>query len=134
MPSAMLAYVIAAVPTGTLAYLGTPDEAALATVLYDAIRIYSPTYTTEAQCTDTVKFYAIGRALFWQYALEYMLAGKYTGQPGSPSEYETHLAEVTRLRDFYWSAASPWMPGPAVQTGVVVAEEDPYAMPRYQDR
>ena len=130
MPSAMLTYVLAAIPPGVAAYLGTPTESSLAIVLADAIKQYDKSYTTEAQCTDTVRFNAIGRALFWQYALEYMLAGKYTGQPGSPSEYAAHLAEVTRLRDYYASK----VPDAAGHVGSVIFETDPYAMPRYADR
>jgi hypothetical protein len=130
MPSAMLTYLLAAIPPGVSAYLGTPTDTTLAPVLADAIKQYDPTFTLEAQCTDKVRFNAIGRALFWQYALEYMLAGKYTGQPGSPSEYAAHLAEVTRLRDYYASK----VPDVYGTVGTVVFEDDPYAYPRFADR
>jgi len=131
MPSAMLTYLLAAIPPGVSAYLGTPTDTTLAPVLTDAITRYNPTFTTEAQCVDKARFYAIGRALFWQYALEYMLAGKYTGGDAqASSEYAAHLAEVTRLRDYY----AAQVPDAYGRIGQVTLENDPYAHPRYADR
>jgi hypothetical protein len=127
----MLTYLLTAIPPGVSAYLGTPTDTLLAPVLADAIKQYNPTYTTEAQCTDKVRFNAIGRALFWQYALEYMLAGKYTGGAAqASSEYAAHMAEVTRLRDYYASK----VPDAYGHVGSVICENDPYAHPRYADR
>jgi hypothetical protein len=132
--STMLGYLIDACPAETIAYLGAVGESQLQGVLADAITIYDPTFTLEAQCTDKVRFNAIGRALFWQWALEYMQASTVTGAPGSPSEFAAHVAEVTRLRDWYWSQVPGGMPGPAIMVGTITGEKDPYVYPRYEDR
>jgi hypothetical protein len=134
MASAMLAYVIAHVPPTTLAFLGSPDEDGLALVLEDAIHAYSATAALEADCTDTVRFNAIGLAVFWQWAVEYMLAGKFTGGPAqSSSEFTAKLAEVKANRDYYASIV-PGGYGPPIICGTVTGEKDPYVHPRYEDQ
>ena len=132
MPSAMLQYVLASVPAGTISYLGSPVEATLATVLADAITSYGGGATTEAQCTDTVKFNAIGRALFWQWALEYVIAGDFAPAQLGQSEYAAHVAEIKRLRDYYADLANTYEGAP-VQLADSYLVDDPYRFPRSSD-
>jgi hypothetical protein len=140
MPSTMLTYVIASIPPATLIYLQSPAgtavvEATLAPVLADAITIYDPSFTLEAQCTDKVRFNAIGRALFWQWALESIQAADVTGGASqASSEFSAHVAEITRLRDWYYSQVPGGMPGPAVEVGTIIGSRDPYVYPRHEDR
>jgi len=131
----MLTYVIASLPAPTKALLGTPDETALAPVLADAIKEYDNAYTTEAQCTDTVRFNAIGLAYFWQWALLRIQSARFDPVQGTSSEFEKHVAEFTRLRDWYWNRVPGGMASaPGIILTTITGEQDPYVYPRYEDR
>lgn len=132
MPSAMLTYVLASVPSGTKSYLGSPDETALATVLADALTTYG--VASEALVTDTQKFNAIGRALFWQWAVEYVTAASFVPSQGFQSEYTAHIAEIKALRDYYAALANSYGGGASIILGDTTLQNDPYAFPRFSDR
>ena len=133
MPSTLLTYLIASLPAETNAYVGTLTETLLAPVLADSIKTYDPTYTLEAQCTDTAKLNAIGRAYLWQFIVEYMLQGQFSPMAGSPSEFEKHFAAACSIRDHYWSMANAYI-GSSIIVGNVAEQQDPYVYPRYEDR
>jgi hypothetical protein len=131
MTSAMLTYVLGTIPTPTLAALGNPTDTVLAPILADAITQYGNGATVEADCTNTVRFNAIGRALFWAWAVERMQSASIPGS-GGQSEFQAHVSEMRKLRDYY----AEQVPGSnaSIQQGTVACTTDPYVFPRYSDR
>jgi hypothetical protein len=133
--STMLTYVIGAVPSTTLAYLGTPtndDAGPLKYVLADALTNYG--VTTEAQVTDLKRFNLIGRALFWEWAVEYIVAADFApAQQGAGADYSAHVAECRRLRDYYFDLANTYNGAP-IQLADTVFLNDPYKFPRDSDK
>ena len=133
--STMLTYVVGSVPAATLAYLGTPtndDAGALKYVLADALTIYG--VATEILATDTRRFNMIGRALFWQWAYEYLVAADFApAQQGAGADYTAHVAECRRLRDYYMDLANTYT-GVPIQLGKTVFANDPYVFPRDSDK
>ena len=134
--SNMLTYVVGSVPAATLVYLGSPtndDAGALKYVLEDSITLYGGGATTEAQCTDLAKFNLIGRALFWQWAVEHIVAADFAPAQLGQSEYAAHVAEIKRLRDHYAALANIYG-GAAIQLADTTFDEDPYLFPREADQ
>lgn len=135
--SAMLGYLLGTkIPAPTLAYLGTPTEAVLAGVLYDSIRQYDITNTLESECTDTTRFNAIGVYRFYEWAVERMQSASFA-IGGGESEFQAHVSEMRKLRDFYLDQIPSTIGGVAgavIVQSTVVNTTDPYAFPRYSDR
>jgi hypothetical protein len=134
--SAMLGYLLGTkIPTPTLAFLGTPTESTLQGVLYDSIRQYDITYTLEAQCTDTTRFNAIGVYRFYEWAVERMQSAAFQSG-GGQSEFQAHVSEMRKLRDFYLDqipSSAGGAPGSIIQS-TITNTTNPYAFPRYSDR
>ena len=135
--STMLGYLLGTkIPAETLAWLDSPTEAILAGVLADSINHYDPTFTIEAQCTNTERLWAIGVYRFYEWAVEWFqhVASFNTG--GGQSEWAAREAALRRLRDYYLDqipAVSGGAPGSIIVSSVTNTT-DPYIFPRYSDR